>query len=264
MAKRIELEALPNTRDLGGLKACGGRTVAPRRLIRSGELSPGTAADIKTLTCEYGLKTIVDLRSPLEREGRPDPEIPGVSYVSLPVLDERTLGMTREDGDVTERQSLRDMLYSPGFDAAAYMTGTYRALITSERSLARYKRFFGVLLSHEEGALLWHCSAGKDRAGVAAAFILTALGVPREAVIEDYMSTNTFLRDDAPKKARELGITEPHILHKLRTVFGVSEAYILAVFDYMERTCGSAEGFLQERLGIGQEERELLRRKYLI
>lgn len=264
MTKRIELEALPNTRDLGGIKTRDGRKIAQRRLIRSGELFPGTEADISKLKCEYALKTIIDFRTPSERLSHPDPVIDGTNYITLPVLDERTLGITREDGDSTERQSLRDMLYSPGFDACAYMSGTYKALITSEYSLAQYKEFFRILLFHNDGAVLWHCSAGKDRAGLAAVFVLTALGVPADAVIEDYVSTNVFLRKDAPCKARELSITESDILDKLYTVFGVSEDYIKTVFRLMEQDCGSTDGFLHKRLGVGPEEREILRRKYLI
>ena len=94
--QRIELEGLVNTRDLGGFETVDGRKIRPGRLIRSGELYDATSEDIKKLTQQYHLKTIVDFRTETERAGRPDPDIEGVRYIFNPILNEETMGITRE------------------------------------------------------------------------------------------------------------------------------------------------------------------------
>ena len=71
--------------------------------------------------------------------------------------------------------------------AEEYMAGLYRNLVMDPFSRQQYRKFFGILLDQKEGAVLWHCSAGKDRVGVGTALLLSALGIPRETILADYM-----------------------------------------------------------------------------
>ena len=82
---RISFEALPNTRDLGGMRTRGG-VIAPGKLIRSGALSQASAADIGKLG--RLADTVIDLRSAAERAQKPDPDIPGAAYAGLPLIDD--------------------------------------------------------------------------------------------------------------------------------------------------------------------------------
>lgn len=84
---------------------------------------------------------------------------------------------------------MKEMMRSGTFQAEAYMAGLYRAMMQSESALAAYRDFFDLLLAGPQ-TLLWHCSAGKDRAGIAAALVLCALGVSRQEIMEDYLLTN--------------------------------------------------------------------------
>ena len=81
-----------NTRDLGGIRAAGGRTVAKQKLIRSGELSKVTDDDIAKLT-HIRLKTIVDLRSSAETSLKMDIIPDGVRYVHCPVVSDLVPGI---------------------------------------------------------------------------------------------------------------------------------------------------------------------------
>ena len=93
---RIALTGLQNTRDLGGYPAFGGRRVRRGRLIRSGMLMRAREDDLNRLCGLHGLRTVVDFRTPMEAKQQPDPAMEGVRYIDNPLLDEASLGVTRE------------------------------------------------------------------------------------------------------------------------------------------------------------------------
>ena len=95
--KRIPLEGLFNTRDLGGFPVAGNRHIRPCRLIRSGMLRDMTRQDKETLVYTYGLKNIVDFRTTHEQSESPDPDIPGVQHISNPILEAMTAGITHDE-----------------------------------------------------------------------------------------------------------------------------------------------------------------------
>ncbi len=192
MDKRLNLKRMLNTRDLGGLKTKDGRTVKPGLLYRSGYLYAGTAEDIEKIR-ELGLTRIIDFRSYNEREEQPDPAIPGVEFIHLPAEDEAVLGIDR---DQKTQQSFTDFLMSqviadPAF-AIQYMSGMYRRFISNRFTTGQYRKFLDIVCS-ADGPLLWHCTAGKDRAGFAAILLEEILGIDRDVIIESYLLSNTYL-----------------------------------------------------------------------
>lgn len=257
--RRIPLEGAENTRDLGGLTMMDGRTIAPKRLLRSGKLYHLTEQDKRLLLDEYHLRQIVDLRTARERADHPDPVLPGVHVVPIAIFEESTMGISREAGDDTG-QAIFEGLKAQRREIGAYMSSLYETLVDDPVARAGYSRFFGALLQMKEGATLWHCSAGKDRVGVATALLLLALGAPRQLIVQDYMMTGHFLEDDtlrrvarAPKEARQV----------VREVFGVREAYIRSVLDYIDGF-GSAQAYLEQALGLGESHILALKSLYLV
>lgn len=95
-SERWLLRGAPNARDLGGLPTMDGRTIRPGLLLRSGELAGITEPDAQALT-EYPLRTVVDFRTDLEREQKPDRVLPGVQYVHCPIVQQAAAGLTREE-----------------------------------------------------------------------------------------------------------------------------------------------------------------------
>lgn len=171
--ERIPLKKLINTRDLGGLTVRDGRTIRPKRLLRSGALFEAAPEDCEVLLRDYHLKVIIDFRTSAERAGSPDPELPGVENFHLPVYD--SVGFTREDGSDENLSGLAMRLTGHAAGGDGWMTGLYRGFVTD--GAPKYRQFFELLLKQREGAVLWHCTAGKDRAGTAAILLLRALGV---------------------------------------------------------------------------------------
>jgi protein-tyrosine phosphatase len=124
----------------------------------------------------------------------------------------------------------------------------------------RYRRLFEMLETGET-PLLFHCSAGKDRAGVAAALLLTALGVPRETVIDDYALSDKVvdymaLIDAAdPQRIAESSVAYLARLPRdlLAPILWSDPRYIVAMFDELENNHGSATSFMHDELGVTEE-----------
>ena len=269
MCSRIEMEGpVYNTRDLGGYTGKDGRTIRPRRLLRSGALGKCTEPDIRRLTEEYGLKTVVDLRTNGEKTELPDPEIKGVEFIHDPLLSDAMLGITREGQEQADSLSamILELLKEAENHPKEKMEKIYLALVSDDFSVTGLKHFFDILLAQKEGAVLWHCSAGKDRVGTTAALLLTALGVDREVIIQDYLLTNGYLEPETEAMIAKVTAKVPNerILNGIRILNGAERSYIESMFAETERQCGSTEAYLQERLGLTDEKREMLREMYLV
>jgi protein-tyrosine phosphatase len=260
--KRIRLKNLTNTRDLGGFPAYGGKMIIPHRLIRSGELKNADLSDLAKLKNEYGLHTVVDLRTDAEREQSPDPVIDGVTAVVLPVLDSSFFGIARDENAIDAWMKLFD---DPARDPTEVFKEMYRKLLFSDYVKPYYRSFFDILLENTSGSVLWHCSAGKDRAGVATILAMMALGVSREHMIQDYMMTGPFTKRDLRKLYFMIRFFVPDKRRKkcFRILLGVKEEYVRQLFDIIDTTYGSNEGYLKSFIGLSEAEINTLRAMYL-
>ena len=253
---RLPLQNLPNTRDLGALMTEDGLHILPRKLLRSGEIYHASIADTRILSEEYNVKTVIDFRSAAEVKKKPDDIMAGVEYYHIPIRDEERSG-----------NSFFERVMSCYGDGERYMRERYRSLITDEYSLKQYARFLDVLLHQEEGAVLWHCSIGKDRAGVGTALLLCTLGVPRETIYEDYMKTNLYLDEEMNHMVRYLEskmIVDNQTMDKIRLLYRVKEEYLDCVFETIEKDYGSVEQFMKKALYMNPKTIEALRKKYLV
>ena len=258
LSKRIELDKAPNTRDLGGIITADGREIKSGLLFRSGDLSSLSDRDIKTLE-SFGVTLVVDLRTETERKGNPDKPLSGARVINLQVVEEEILGITK-NGD-NSIDAMIETLKSSSFDIISLMTTMYETIINSEAAVTAYSKFFKEILANENGAVIWHCSAGKDRAGMAAAFILMALGVPRETVTEDYLSTNRY----AGKELLEIikhKTDDAEVIKKAEIMLSVHRDYIESVYRVIDERGGEAK-FLSECLGVTDDEIQTLKDRYL-
>ena len=255
--ERIELPTLNNARDLGGYSS-GAHIIKTKRLIRSGALSNLSQHDAQILQRDYALRTVVDFRTDKEREERPDVMIQGVRYIHLPVLNEEVLGITRE----REQESrIPERLLQDGGEA--YMERMYAMLMRNPQSLEHYGEFFDILLEQKEGAILWHCAAGKDRAGIATALVLSALGVEQETVKADYLLTNTYLRPVMEGFLARIPPEHTALANYVRNTLSAKESYFNAAVQAAAEQSGSMDAFLEQKLGLSAEKRKSLRENYL-
>lgn len=257
---RIALQSLPNTRDLGALATADGRYIIPRKLLRSGDLYHVSMTDKEMLADEYHLKTVIDLRTNAERMQKPDTIMAGVEYYHIPIFDEDAMGVSREKGSMESLFAMMD-------DAEKFMEKQYENFILDPYSVKQYAKFIDVILRHKDGAILWHCSAGKDRVGVGTALLLGILGVPEETIREDYLRTNRYLESELRYMERfmeaKMGNCEA-VIDKLKVLFQVKESYIDTVFRTINEKYGSMDKFYKKELYLTPKTIEDLREKYLL
>jgi protein-tyrosine phosphatase len=262
MAERIQLNGLNNTRDLCGIIGADGRKIRPGKLIRSGHLYYADESDRKKLS--QLTEVIVDFRTEREREEKPDPELPDVEAVWLPILTESGVGISREKE--TDRKSMTEMMRDP--DAAReQMCSMYRMIGSSSFCALQYEQFIRLLLKEHKRAVLWHCTAGKDRAGFGTVLIEELLGVDRETIFEDYLMTNVYLNDEINGLIVQLQemmkSAGPVDETAMRILFGAEKEYLDALYQAIEETFGGMERYLHDTLHISEAERDRLRAMYL-
>ena len=257
---RIHLQSLPNTRDLGALMTKDGRHILPRKLLRSGSLYHVSLADQDMLLEDYKLSTVIDFRTEAEREQKPDTIMKGVEYYPIPVLDEETSG-------ITQAGTLMDMLTKFDQVPDEFICKQYENLVRDEICINQYANFLDVVLHQKKGAVLWHCSAGKDRVGIGTALLLYALGVPRKTIKEDFLKTNVYLDNEMQHMVRYLEtrmIVTPEIMDKVRLLYKVKGEYLDTAFRTIEKDYGSVDYFMRKALYMNPKTIEALRNKYLV
>ena len=188
-----------NVRDVGGYRTEDGKTVKTGLLYRSGDLNRLFDRDTDYLFYKLGINTVIDFRSDTEREENPDIRRNKAVDVHLPINDDIVAPYSRVTTDMTPGDTVMNDGYTYlGGGRYSYTPrgGTEIAYdgSASNGSIAQYKAFFDELKS-AQGPLLFHCSAGKDRTGVATAFLLAILGVDRESIISDYLKSGEYVKD---------------------------------------------------------------------
>ena len=258
----MEFEKLHNTRDLGGMRTGDGRVIRPGKLYRSGQLSDVSDGDMKSLSSH--IHTIIDFRTEKERRDEPDREIPGVRNLHIPILDDLTAGITREKE--ADQDAIKRFLLKPE-EAIHYMCKMYRRF-ASDQAVSRYRRFIEVLLE-AEGPVLWHCTAGKDRAGIASVIVEEILGVKREDILDDYLKTNDYLSQDISflidfvlRQAGLDGTDNSVAREAMRILFGAQKDYLREYYDAVTSKYESMDGLIRDGLGVNESKKKRLREMY--
>ncbi len=261
MSRLLNFEKLNNIRDLGGEKTLDGRVISPGKLIRCGHLADISEEDIRKL--EELTDTIVDFRSEGEHARQPDRVIPGTSSHHLPIVDTQAAGITREAQDV----DLFTRMIGHPQQAKEYMCGLYKNFIMSDYSVSRYREFVDLVRENHDKAVLWHCTAGKDRAGMGAVILEEILGVSREEIMEEYLKTNLYLEKDIRFLSgwikKRAGKDSPEADLSLQYLFGAEKEYIESFYKAIEEKFGGFAEFIREGLKLSDEDVRKIRDRYL-
>lgn len=258
----LSYESLPNIRDLGGMPARGGHTIKKGRLIRCGHLGAVSDSDLKKLTGR--LSVIADFRTTREKTMQPDRDIPDTAYYHIPLVDSLTPGITREteaDESIVSR-----LLFKPG-EARTYMCRLYSSMATGRTQLAGYAEFLRILKKPHDQAVLWHCTVGKDRAGIGAVLIEEALGVSRDEIFADYLYTRECLRDEIHNLCetikKKAATDSPLADEALSYLFGVDEEFLFSFYKAVEKEYGDMSTFFEKGLAVTAADRAAMQEMYL-
>jgi protein-tyrosine phosphatase len=240
-ARRLAVTNPSNFRDLSEF-------VGPAPLLRAhtlyrsdhlGALNEDDARQIQAL----GIRRVLDFRGAEERTAAAC-VLPDVTVHSLAI-------------EPTIVQKLNDLLAAghqlAEGDVVALMQDTYRGFVTQNSH--RFAEFFDHLL-HSDEPTVFHCTAGKDRTGFAAALVLRALDVPEEQVMRDYLLTNERLAPPASWSGH-------WPVHVSNVLWRVQPAFLQAAFDAVDREYGGLDAYFREGLRLGEPERARLRSLYL-
>lgn len=245
--RRIPFDGAGNLRDLGGYRTADGRSVRWGVLYRSDHLSRLSARDLRQFR-RFDLAVLVDFRNTAEKAESPNrlPPGHGIRLVELPLFDDEA---TNALGTTLRARIARGDL--EGIDVSALMIEANQRLVTEFTSV--YRQFMAELLAARGAPLLFHCTAGKDRTGFAAAIVLRLLGVPEEAIIADYLLSRDY---SLAARRRDLLLLRllkgPALTSLVRSIFGVEAAYLKAAFTAIDQVYGSFAAYARDGLGLSE------------
>jgi protein-tyrosine phosphatase len=248
MIRFPEISGALNFRDMGGYPAAGGRCTQWNVLYRSGTTHAMTATDVELLAT-YGIRHAYDLRSNTERQDHPSTlgRVQGIDY--------RFVDHDAIPGDIA--RMLRSSDARPD-RSKSMMMSLYRRLPFDFR--VAYRALFGHL-ENGDLPLVFNCTAGKDRTGVAAALILTAVGVPHELIIEDYLlSERCFDRSCEIILEGSLATLFAGVDRSIwEPLMRVHADYLSAAFDEIDRSHGSVDRYFAKELNLSESARARIR-----
>lgn len=223
--------------------------------------------DRRRLEEEFHLAKIFDFRTESEVQARPDLPIKGAENVWLPAIDPES---EKQSGQILPKEAylhLEDYIVEHSFSKAVQTIASrmYTDRVINEYTQVQYAAFMQMITSTTEGAVYWHCSQGKDRTGLGAAFLLAALGADRETIMMDYAISDEIYRglvETLTDKVIAAGGGEEEI-KVIRTFIGVYPPYFEDALDLIDREYGSLQDYLRNQLLTSDKDIEILRERYL-
>lgn len=248
----LPLKSGHNFRDMGGYPTREGRQVKWRTVYRSGYMSRIDDSDREELH-RLGIDTICDFRSNSERDERPTIWHEGSPTELWSRDHEHSVGILFE---------LMKRADPKAEDTRNAMVDAYRTLPYEQSD--SYREFFGRLAAGRL-PILFNCSAGKDRTGVAAAILLDLLGVSREQIVEDYMISNNYIDGliEWMRTSSNYAAFVSEDIDRAMPLMSCDASYLDTTFATIESNHGSTAAYLAEELGIAPDQQARIR-EYLL
>lgn len=259
--ERAELRKLPfdnmhNFRDLGGFNGFKGQSVKWGMIYRADKISGLSEQDQHYLE-RLQIKKIIDFRSDEERSNSPHSLLPHSRIVieALPVTVEAA-----QIEKVTARLQQENVTAE---DMALFLIEANREMI--ERFTPIYKQWLHGLLEDCSYPLVFHCTAGKDRTGLAAALLLRVLGVAPDHVMQDYLATNTYTGTRVEQIVHHINEMTMHQVNEdvIRMLFKVQSRFLNEAYKSIDEHYGDFANYVDIGLGFGDAECERLRQLLL-
>jgi protein-tyrosine phosphatase len=228
-----------NFRDIGGIETSDGHIVRSSRIYRSGMMVHITDDGWGTLAA-LNVCAIVDLRTTHERTASP------TRWYLMGTPDYWCRNYDDSAGDIGRLMRRPDFTAAESHDA---MLMSYRALAFEQAD--SYRELFR-RIGEGKLPLIFNCSAGKDRTGVATALLLTLLGVSRESILREYELTNELLSKDMDRLVERGVFTRWRADAAFMPLVRAEAVYLATMFTAIEELCGSIDGYFRETLGLDQ------------
>ena len=257
MGRKLEGITFSNFRDLGGLGVGDGKMIARGKIFRAGKLRPKTEED-RAFLKGLALDTVVDLRIPAEVREKPDELPAGVEYINASVF-----GDTKFQVLAPTLRSKLMMLFCTDEEFDEILQGIKDSYAYMPYAKHAYSLLFDRLTAGRTVA--FHCTAGKDRTGVAAMMIELALGRTREQAKEQYLLSNTYRAGSNSKIMKVINAVplRPGFYAVVDYSSQVHEELFDNAYNAIFSRYDTMEDFLLSEYGIGHETVALWKRNYL-
>ncbi len=253
--RRLPFSRVKNFRDLGGYHTSDGRSVRWGALYRSDALHKLTDTDLRYLSA-LCLDRVIDFRANYEKEREPDrlPEELKCRLVEIPILDSST------ELFQNSRQEFARILKT--VDASKCMINTNVELAT--RFAPEMRQLLDILFSSKGQPVLFHCAAGKDRTGFAAALLLRLLGASQDVAMQDYLLTNQYFFSSYGWSLKVMKLLKGRrFAESVRAFMRAETAYLNAAFTAIDERYGSFESYVRNGLGLSRADVGHLQYLYL-
>lgn len=255
----IGITGAHNSRQLGGYQI-GNKKIKKDLLLRTAAISGLTEADSVLLADKYRVQRIYDFRGKNEAMTSPD-VIPGnAGYLSLSISFDVSENVSEKKQ--SQEEMIMMLLQNADNPLVQDMCDhMYDKIFFDEASQDVYRRFFADLVSldPEDGAVLWHCTQGKDRAGSASAMLLAALGADRDLIMADFTLSKNYYDSFVAK----IPVKNDSQSKVLNTLISANPVIFEQTLDKVDAKYGSLRNYLTECLGVTPEMMETLRDRYL-
>ncbi|WP_436418148.1 tyrosine-protein phosphatase [Petrimonas sulfuriphila] len=244
----IEMSNIKNFRDMGGYFTRTDQQMKWGKIFRSGDLSSATLYDQERIR-RLNIRTIIDFRSDRTAKRYPILVHPNIRKISLPItpLDDEKINEMMDDEHLTRSDAIRDVQDS------------YIGIIENYKN--EFAEMFNILTDENNYPVLLSGSLGKDRVGLASFFILYAVGIPQNVIIDDYLLSRQTV--DISKIAENVKTKPEYFQEAVTALMSVNPAYINYTIDYINQKYGSIDNYLEKELKLTSGKKILLR-KYLL
>ena len=264
--KKIRIKGLRNARDLGQLSDVTHYRIKKNVLIRSSRLDKMSEKRRNKFFTDYNIKTVIDLRTDVEiNESKKINFPPSVTYIKIPILTKRFFGITHEKkmSKVLKKESIR---YLDKVKKDEYLVEMYKSILFDEESQKYFREFFDCLIAHEDGAILYHCTSGKDRTGIVTMFILSIIGISEQTIIEDYAASTYFNRSYIRTRIfllRVAIILDRKFRRLLASMLYSKKEYLQKTIEAINEKYGSINNYMVMVLGLTEEKQMIIRKRLL-
>lgn len=259
---------LNNFRDFGGYQMLDGRRIKKNVLFRSDALCSLDDGEQRRLADEYGIKTVIDFRSSVERSSEPDllPDTINLIYLTPKAeLAELASATGIHKKRISTADRIRAGEYQQFYSLKQNMELMMRSFVNDPVNRTVYSEMLDIYCRAENMPVLQHCRGGKDRTGFGCMLMMEALGASKESVYQEYLLSNEYKKEEIAHKMDEYKslTADKELLDNLYAMLTVQESYLSGAYDEIAQCFGSMEGFLRKGLNLTEEKQEQLKQLYL-
>lgn len=254
--RHIVFSGTHNFRDLGGYETMDGKHVKWGVIYRSDALQNLSKQDLCALEGLH-LQRVIDFRADFEREKAPDrlPESLAARALDLPIPDANSM----------VAKEIRERIQSgrlEGIDAGAVIAESYHQY--ASRFTPQFRTCIRAIVDAAGQPVLFHCTAGKDRTGFAAAVLLRILGVPPEVVLQDYLLTRRYVQKAlAGLFFYVFFFRGKRALRLIQQLSSAEPDHLQTAFATIDEQYGSFERYVCDGLGLSEADVNCLRASLL-